>query len=293
MSEKTHGTTRAAEGNAVAEATIPVDGTRIHYLEAGEGSPPIVLLHGGIIDAADISWGELIEPLSAEARVIVPDLPGYGESEMPDGPLGVPEHAEIIAGFLDELELESVVLAGVSLGGGVAIGVGLDHPERVGHVVALDAFTLDSHLSGGKLTWAVTKTDLLNRVMLGLMRRSRKFVRASLEALTAEASAIPETTVDRVSAEAQREGADAGFRAFQAAEITPDGYRTVYGDRLDELTVPIRFIHGVEDGLFPPEWAERGAERAPAGDAFVLEDCGHLSTLERPERIHELLRELL
>lgn len=293
MSEMMGGTPRARERNSVSEATVSVDGTRIHYLEAGDGGPPIVLLHGGIIDAADISWGELIGPLAAETRVIIPDLPGYGDSEMPEGPLGVPEHAEIIAGFLEELELDSVVLAGVSLGGGVAIGVGLDHPDRVSHVVALDAFTLDNHLPGGKLTWAITKTDLLNRVMLGLMRRSRKFVKGSLEALTAENRDVPETTVDRVSAEAQREGADAGFRAFQAAEITPDGYRTVYGDRLDELTVPIRFIHGAEDGLFPPEWAERGAERAPEADVFVLEDCGHLSTLERPERIHELIREIL
>jgi pimeloyl-ACP methyl ester carboxylesterase len=62
---------------------LEVDGLRIHCFVAGQTSSPIILLHGGGLDSASISWGAEIGPLSARHRVFAPDLPGYGESDKP------------------------------------------------------------------------------------------------------------------------------------------------------------------------------------------------------------------
>lgn len=293
MSQTAGGSSRVDNMTGVTDGSVIVHGNRIHYLTAGDGDRTLVLLHGGIIDAADISWGELIEPLSEKVRVIVPDLLGYGESDLPDEPLGVDRHVETIAGFLTEMDLEDVVLGGVSLGGGIALGIGLDYPDRVAQIVAVDAYGLGSDLSSGLLTWILAKVQVTNFVSVALMRRSRGFVSTSLAGLAAEDSSIPESAIDRVMREVRREKAGAGFRSFRAQEVTFQGYRTVFADRLDELTVPVRFIHGAEDDLFPAEWAERAAERAPDGEVFVLENCGHLSTLERPDRIRELILDVI
>jgi len=61
----------------MSSESVTVDGDSIHYLEAGDRTDPtIVLLHGGIIDAAHVSWGAVIEPLAADCHVVAPVLRG-------------------------------------------------------------------------------------------------------------------------------------------------------------------------------------------------------------------------
>lgn len=288
----------AAEGVSavdtdISEDTVDVDSTRIHYLTGGTGDPPLVLLHGGIIDAAHVSWGELLGPLAEETHIYALDLPGYGESELPDEPLSLSTHVDAVAGFVDELDLEAPVVAGISMGGGTAIGLGLEYPDRVSQVVAIDAYGLGSDLSSGLLTWVLAKIQVTNHVSVALMRRSRRVVRGSLENLAADPDAITDEMVDRVQGEAKRPGAGAAFRKFRAAEVTRDGYRTDYSDRVDDLEVPVRYVHGTEDDLFPTAWSERAAERTPDGEFYALEGCGHLGTFEKPDKIRDLIVDVL
>lgn len=86
----------------VASESIAVDGTRIRYLEAGDGAP-VVLLHGGIIDAAHVSWPPVIDRLVADRHVLGPELLGYGDSDLPDGPYSIQRHAEVITTVLETL----------------------------------------------------------------------------------------------------------------------------------------------------------------------------------------------
>lgn len=278
--------------DGVEDATVTANGQRLHYLTAGDpDADPLVLLHGGIIDAADISWGELIEPLAAEARVIVPDLPGYGRSSVPDGDWGVPDHVDTVAAFLAELEITPVV-AGISMGGGVAVGLGLQAPDQVERLVALAPFALGGGLPNGTLSWLLAKVQVINYLSLALMRRSRGFVASSVNALCHD-DGVSEATIDRIVAELDRPGVGSGFRKLRAAEVTREGYRTDYSPRLGDLEVPVRFVHGREDGVIPVAVSERAHERAPDSELFVIEDCGHLITLEEPERTRELVVEVL
>lgn len=271
----------------VAESTADVDGQPVHYLTAGDGERTLVLLHGGIIDAAAVSWGDCLGSLAADARVIAPDLPGYGASPAPPGPLSVPDHVDAVAGLLAELDVDGAVVAGLSMGGGVAVGLGLRIPERVSGVVAIDAFGLGAPLASGRLTWLLAKLQVTNRVSVALMRRSRRFTRAAVDALAHDG--VSEAAIDRVIAEVRRPDAGAAFRKFRAGEVTWDGYRTDYTARLDELTTPVRFVHGRRDEVVPVECSERAAELAPDSDLSVLPECGHLPPLERPERTAELV----
>jgi pimeloyl-ACP methyl ester carboxylesterase len=163
----------------------------------------------------------------------------------------------------------------------------------VSQVVALEAFALGSELSNGLLTWLLAKIQVTNHLSVALMRRSRRFVESSLGSLAYDPDSISEATIDRVIDEVKRPGAGAAFRKFRATEVTRNGYRTDYSNRLSELTVPVRYVHGVADDLLPPRWSERAAERTPDSDLYMLEECGHLAPLEKTEEVYDLVTELL
>jgi Predicted hydrolases or acyltransferases (alpha/beta hydrolase superfamily) len=278
---------------AATERTVTANGQHVQYLTAGDGGPTLLLLHGGIIDAAHITWGEHIGPLAEHATVVAPDLPGYGASPVPDGEWSVPHHVDTVVAILEELDVEDAVLAGVSMGGGVAVGVGLEAPERVDRLVAFDPFALGGGLPNGRLSWLLANVQVTNYVSVALMRRSRGFVERSVNALCYEGNEVSDVTVDRVFQEVQRPNTGAAFRKLRSYEVTREGYRTDYSPRLGKLAVPARFVHGRVDDLIPFSVSARADEQAPDSELTVLEGCGHIPPLELPERSRELLVDVL
>jgi pimeloyl-ACP methyl ester carboxylesterase len=109
---------------------IEVSGARIHYLDRGAG-PPIVIVHGLGGQIGNFTYA-LLERLTDEFRVILMDRPGSGYSRRAPGATGrLTEQAAIVAEFILKLGLERPLLVGHSLGGAIALGVALDHPEAV------------------------------------------------------------------------------------------------------------------------------------------------------------------
>jgi len=284
--------TTAAGLDGFSEETVHAMGDRIYYLRGGDpdADRTVVLLHGGIIDAAHVTWRPVLESLAEDATVVAPHLPGYGPSPLPDARLSIARHVESTAALLEELGFPDPVVAGLSMGGGIGLGLGLTYPDRIGALVALDAMALGNDLASGPLTWLLAKVQVTNHMSVALMRRSRSYVRYGLEQLFADTNHVPERLVELVHAEVQRPGAGAAFRSLRASEVTWKGYRTNYADRLSDLTVPTRLVHGREDDVFPTHWSKRAADRIPDASLTVLEDCGHLPTWERADDVADVLR---
>jgi pimeloyl-ACP methyl ester carboxylesterase len=109
---------------------IDIAGARIHYLDKGSG-PTIVILHGLGGQMGNFTYA-LLERLTDEFRVILMDRPGSGYSNRPPGATGrLTEQAATVAEFIRKLGLKQPLLVGHSLGGAIALGVALDHPEVV------------------------------------------------------------------------------------------------------------------------------------------------------------------
>lgn len=268
----------------VSSDTVTIDGIRIHYLEAGNG-PPVVLLHGGIIDAAHVSWPPVLERLAADCRVVAPDLLGYGESDLPDGPYSIQRHTDVLIRFLEALDSGPVTLVGLSMGGGVAIQIALDRPDLVDRLVPIDAYGLGAELPNGLLSYALARVQVFNKFAIALFRRSRRLTRASLGGIVHDLDSLSTEAVDAVFAEVKRPTAGVAFRRFRAAEITRHGYRTTFLDEFEDVSVPTRLLHGVHDEMFPLAWAERAVDRIPDATLTVLDDCAHWAPRENPEAV--------
>ena len=273
--------------------TATVDSERIHYLTAGDSEDPTaLLLHGGIIDAAHVSWGSVIEPLARDCHVVAPDLLGYGESSLPPGPYPVGRHVDVIERFVETVGLDEPTVAGLSLGGAVGLGLALRRPELVEDLLLLNSYGLGRELPNGLLSYALARAQVFNRIAIALFRRSRRFTKASLGGIVADLDGLSEAAVDAVYEEVKRPTAGVAFRRFRDAEVTRKGYRTVFLDVLSDLQVPTRLLHGGEDGVVPLSWAERAADRIPESELVVLESCGHWPPREHPETVVENIRQV-
>jgi pimeloyl-ACP methyl ester carboxylesterase len=109
-----------------------VNGLNLYYESHGTGRP-LILLHGGLFS------GEMFEPilpaLTANHRLIVPDLQGHGRTADVDRPIDIRLMADDIAALIDHLGLEKPDLVGYSVGGGVAFFTAVKHPDKVGKLV--------------------------------------------------------------------------------------------------------------------------------------------------------------
>ncbi len=119
---------------------VEVDGVRLHYLEAGHGTP-VVLLHGNGATADDFVASGLFHRLAARHRVIAFDRPGFGHTPRPRGRVWTAHaQAELIHAALRRLSADRPVLVGHSWATLVALNMALDHPQDFAAVVLLSGF---------------------------------------------------------------------------------------------------------------------------------------------------------
>lgn len=114
--------------------TLPINGLEMYYEIHGEGEP-LVLLHGAYM-SIDSNWAGLIPTLAREHKVIAVELQSHGRTTDRDTPITYEGMADDVAALLDALEVEKAAVFGYSMGGGVAIRLAIDHPEKVTRIVA-------------------------------------------------------------------------------------------------------------------------------------------------------------
>jgi pimeloyl-ACP methyl ester carboxylesterase len=261
--------------------TTPIG--EISTAQAGTGQA-VVAIHG--LGATKASMLPTVAALAGRFRVIAIDLPGFGDSTKPLGAAYDPRFfARAVVGVLDGLGLERAHLVGNSLGGRVAIEVGLREPGRVGRLGLL----------APSLAW----------------RRSRpwapllKLVRPELGAIQPAPRKVVEAIVGQVVPGATEGWAAAGIDEFLRAYLTPRGRAAFYAaarqiyleepygpdgfwTRLGGLTVPSLFVWGRQDTLVPHAFARHVAQTLPTARHLEL-DCGHVPQLERPGPVHGAL----
>jgi 3-oxoadipate enol-lactonase len=245
------------------------------YADEGPHSPlaPLVLVHGHPFDHT--LWTPQLDAFSATRRVIAPDLRGYGASPVVPGVTPLSVFADDLADLLDELGVGSFVLAGVSMGGQIAMECSARFPERIRGLVLADTFAGAETPEGVEGRHA-TADRLLREGMRG-------YADEVLYKMVAP-HAAPETAahVHRMMTATDPEGAAAALRGRAAR---PD-----YHEVLARLSVPALVVVGDADAYTPLSDAEDLHATLPDSELEVIEGTGHLPHLERPGRFNEVLR---
>jgi pimeloyl-ACP methyl ester carboxylesterase len=263
--------------------TVRTADHRISLLEAGTGAP-VVAIHG--LGATKASFLATVAALAPRFRVIALDLPGFGDSDKPVGaPYDARYFATAVVQLLDTLGLERAHVIGNSLGGRVALELGLRAPDRAERLALL----APSMAWRRKRPWAP----------------ALRLVRPELGVLPHAPRPVVERVLDRFMPEARTGWAAAGVDEFLRSFLTPRGRAAFYATarqiyleepegedgfwpRLRRLEVPALFVWGRRDTLVPLAFARHVSEAVPAAQHLEL-DCGHVPQMERPRETHEAI----
>src|SRR5262245_3324723 len=141
----------------------------ITYSESGEG-PPVVFAHGLLVDG--LLWRKVTPLLEDRFRCIVPNLPlGSHRTPMnPDADLSPPGLAGIVAGLLEALDLDDVILVASESGGAIAQSIAASHPERIGRLVLTNCDAFENFLPPAfrGLQWAARVPGALTAMLQGM-----------------------------------------------------------------------------------------------------------------------------
>lgn len=236
------------------------------YQRFGSG-PPVILIHALGLDHR--LWEPQISQLAAAHTVLVYDLRGHGDSDVPPGPYTLSDFAEDLVGLLDALGLEQVHLVGISLGGMIAQQLVLTGPERVRSLVLADT-TSEYNQEG--------RRQFTERARIAEERGLAPLIEPSIERwFTAEFRQHHPNDVTRIHdilEQANALGYAASCRAIAQVDFT---------ERLVSVGVPTLVLVGSEDRSTPPEMALKIHQYIPGSAYEVLTGAAHLTNVARPE----------
>jgi pimeloyl-ACP methyl ester carboxylesterase len=254
--------------------SIERNGVKIHFEDVGSG-PPVVLGHS-ILCSGEM-WVNQIPRLAERYRVINIDQRGHGQSVPATGPYELSDMVGDAFAVLDHLEIERAVWAGLSMGGMVAMHAAIAEPDRVSALLLLDTH------AGAETAYKKLKYRALS---LGARALGvRPFLPAVLPLLFGRSTLVENPAlVDEWKP--RFEGIHVPSLAMAVAALTR---RPSIVDQLANVKVPSCVIVGSEDKSLPVPLSREIADALPSSSLVVIPGAGHLSALERPEKVTDVM----
>jgi pimeloyl-ACP methyl ester carboxylesterase len=268
---------RAKYGGAPSQFVDLGDGLIVHLRDEGpRDAMPIVLLHGSNADLH--TWQPWADRLKSRYRVIRFDQRGHGLTGAgPDGDYSRAAFAADVDRVAARLGLERFVLAGNSMGGGIALDYALSHPDRLAGLVLVDAAGAPQiEKAKGNIGFTIARTPVIGRLMGQITPRS--LVEKSLRQSVSNQAIVTPAAVDRYWELLRYPGNRAA--TMQRFSARPQPFAPA---DLARLRVPTLIIWGAQDPLIPLSSGKWLASHIPGAQIEVLPGIGHIPMEEAPD----------
>jgi pimeloyl-ACP methyl ester carboxylesterase len=265
--------------------TIDIDGAKLRYIKSGKG-PVLVLLH---TLRTQLDLFEKVAPeLSKHFTVYALDYPGHGYSDIPQARYDAAFFTKAAEGFLDKLDLHDVTLAGVSIGGSIALIIAARRNPRVACVVAINPYDYAkgrgmarAGLFGAVVTYAALVPVIGETVM---RLRNSLIMDAVLRGGVADANNIPPALLKEMYLVGNRPG---HYRGFLSLLRNAESWETATKD-YGRIRMPILLIWGDQDWARPVE-REHDRMLIAGVEMTTLAGGGHFLPLDRPRELTEAI----
>ena len=271
-----------------SERIVDIGGLRFRYLDWGnDGLRPILFLHGGALTAH--TWDLCCLALRDEFHCLALDQRGHGDTDWaPDADYSIAAQREDVRGFVDKLGLDHFVLAGMSMGAINALAFAIHYPEKLSHLVIIDAGPeirrpgsrrIRDFVNGGANPESLDA--IIARALAFNPRRDPKILRRSLmHNLRQQTDGNWVWKYDRKR-----------FQQMDRDAHTAE--RRALAESLAKVTCPTLVVRGAESDVFHEEDAERLAQRLPDGRYVTIPRAGHTVQGDNPKDLAGALREFL
>ncbi|MDT4813789.1 2-hydroxymuconate semialdehyde hydrolase [compost metagenome] len=262
--------------------SLQVGDCTLNYHDQGEGDA-ILLIHGsGPGVTAWANWRGIIPTLSQRARVIAPDMLGFGYSRCPsDWKLDPDTWVRSLVGLLDALNVERVSIVGNSFGGAIALAFAKAHPQRVKRLVLMGSAGLSFPLTAGlDKVWGYQPSLQAMRELMEVFAFDHSIINDDLVGMRYQAS-IRDDVQSRFA------------QLFPAPRRSGIELLALPEEALRELSHDTLIIHGRDDQVIPLEVSERLLRLIPHAQLHVFGECGHWVQIERAEPFARLVGDFL
>ena len=257
------------------QVEVKADGLRLSTYVVGKGEP-LLMLHG--LGGSKISWLPLVDALAQRHRVIVPDLPGHGESEKPVADYSPRFYAHVVRCLMDELDAPSAVVLGNSMGGRVALELALRSPARVSAMALLCPA-----VPGLRVRYILGFTRVLPAEFGAVPFPLRQqWMERMLRRLFADPSTLGDAAITAAAGEFIRVYRDPRARMafFSSMRNVVTERPEVFWTSMRRVKQPTLVMVGDEDRIVPPKLGWRLANSLPHGELLALPNVGHVPQFE-------------
>ncbi len=259
---------------------IQANGIKVSYLEEGPSDGlPLIFIHGFPFSKA--MWERQLNALTQTHWCIAYDVRGHGNSEPGDAQFSISQFADDLFFFMDELKIEKAIIAGLSMGGYIALHAIQKQPHRIAGLILCDtqcAADSDEAREKGKKAIAFIQKNGLS-----------VYAEESLKNLFAPASLI--NKIDEISFIQNTILKTPAKNICLTLQALADRKETC--SYLPQIKVPVCILVGSEDKVTTPEMARNMHALIQGSTLHSIEGAGHLSNLENPELFNEHIKAFL
>ena len=252
------------------------DNVELHYEIHGEGIPLIFV--NGLTTTLE-SWNYQIPAFKNNYSVVVYDSRGQGRSDKPATGYSCEHHTRDLKVLIDHLGIKKAHLTGLSFGAFIVLNFAASYPDNTGVIVVSDSTSeayplIHQILTGWNEAQNMGGLDLRFEVSLPWLY-SENFIKNNPRKIRIFKHAFKKNDINAIS------------------RLTMESIENKVTDRLSLITAPALLVVGEEDILTPPRYSWRLKEKIPHAEIMVIEECGHVPPIEKPERFNAVVREFL
>jgi pimeloyl-ACP methyl ester carboxylesterase len=269
--------------------TVYVKDQVMAYLDLGQGQP-VILLHG--FGGSMWQWEHQQRPLSAEFRLITPDLIGSGLSAKPDIEYLPEQMLDYFVGFMDALHIQKAALVGNSMGAGLAIGMALAYPNRVSQVVLIGGLPANvrERLTSPSIKRALDTPAPSWLVSFGNWLFGGAMLESVLKEIVHDPALLTPAVIERSNRNRQRLGV---IRPLMTVRDTLPLWERGFARRIGEIRHQTLILWGEEDRVFPLSVGE-DLQRTIQGSTLVrVPKAGHIPQWEQPDLANRAMIDFL
>ncbi|MEX2654099.1 MAG: 3-oxoadipate enol-lactonase [Acidimicrobiia bacterium] len=244
-------------------------------VSGGADSRGLLMIHS--LGTDQRMWADQVPVLSDLRQVVTFDLPGHGTSRARSGEYSIDDLGNDALAVADAAGLGEFDLCGISLGGVIALWIAVNHPGRLGRLIACNT----SSKVGSAELWA-QRIDAVEEGGMSGIREAvvPRFVTADLGDRRPEAMELVWEMFDSVDPV----GYIGCCAALRDADLTAS---------LGDVDAPTLLIGGTEDVATPPQTMEKLADGIPHGRLHLIEGAAHLSNIDRPGAFNDVVEQAL